>query len=139
MYKTILLAVDGSENSLRATDEAVKIASLIPDCQIIVVFVADFSKSKNEILHAQGKEELEYARRKKMIPVEEKINSKNINYQLKILRGNPGPTIIEHADQEKADMVVIGSRGLNTLQEMVLGSVSHEVMKNANCPVLIVK
>ena len=36
MYKTILLAVDGSENSLRATDEAVKIASLIPDCQIIV-------------------------------------------------------------------------------------------------------
>ena len=94
MYKTILLAVDGSENSLRATDEAVKIASLIPDCQIVVVFVADFSKSKNEILHAQGKEELEYARRKKMLPVEEKINSKNINYQLKILRGNPGPTII---------------------------------------------
>lgn len=46
MYKTILLAVDGSENSLRATDEAVKIASLIPDCQIIVVFVADFSSQK---------------------------------------------------------------------------------------------
>ncbi|EGR8654283.1 universal stress protein, partial [Listeria monocytogenes] len=33
----------------------------------------------------------------------------------------------------------IGSRGLNSLQEMVLGSVSHKVMKRVNCPALIVK
>ncbi|HLR68499.1 MAG TPA: universal stress protein [Virgibacillus sp.] len=139
MYKRILLAVDGSENSLRATDEAVKIASLIPKCKIEVIYVADFSKTKNEILHSQGKEELEYSRRKNLVPVEEKIKSKNITYQLKVLHGYPGPTIIEHANEEKVDMVVIGSRGLNTLQEMVLGSVSHKVMKRVNCPALIVK
>ncbi len=139
MYQRILLAVDGSENSLRATEEAVKIASLISECKIEVIYVADFSKSKNEILHSQDKEELEYSRRKKLAPVEEKIKSKNVSYELKILHGYPGPTIIEYVNKEKVDMVVIGSRGLNTLQEMVLGSVSHKVMKRVNCPALIVK
>lgn len=139
MYKRILLAIDGSENSLRAADEAVKIASLIPKCKIEVIYVADFSKSKSEILHSQGKEDLEYSRRKKLVPVEEKIKAKNIAYQLKVLHGHPGPTIIEYANEEKVDMVIIGSRGLNTLQEMVLGSVSHKVMKRVDCPALIVK
>lgn len=139
MYKRLLLAVDGSENSLRATDEAVKIASLISDCRIEIIYVVDYSKSKNEILHSQGKEELEYTRRKILSPIEEKVKSKNIEYKLEILHGYPGPTIIEYANKEKVDMVVIGSRGLNSLQEMVLGSVSHKVMKRVNCSALIVK
>lgn len=139
MYKKVLLAVDGSENSMRATEEAVKIASLIPDCKIEVVYVADFSKSKKEILHSQGKEDLEFSRRKKLSPIEEIIKSKNVAYEIKILHGEPGPTIIEYANNEKGDLVVIGSRGLNSLQEMVLGSVSHKVVKRVDCPVLIVK
>ncbi|CAN7687210.1 universal stress protein [Listeria innocua] len=139
MYKKILLAVDGSENSMRATEEAVKIVSLIPDCKIEVVYVADFSKSKKEILHSQGKEDLEISRRKKLSPIEEIIKSKNVAYEIKILHGEPGPTIIEYANNENGDLVVIGSRGLNSLQEMVLGSVSHKVVKRVDCPVLIVK
>lgn len=139
MYKRILLAVDGSENSLRATDEAIKIAGLIPDCKIEVVYVVDFSKTKSEVLHAQGKEALAYARRKKIAPVEEKIKVEHISYRVHLLHGYPGPTIIDYANKEKVDLVVIGSRGLNALQEMVLGSVSHKVMKRVNCPALVVK
>lgn len=41
--------------------------------------------------------------------------------------------------KNKVDIVVIGSRGLNTLQEMVLGSVSHKVMKRVHRPAMIVK
>ncbi|MGB8270820.1 MAG: universal stress protein, partial [Priestia megaterium] len=37
------------------------------------------------------------------------------------------------------NLVVIGSRGLNSLQEMVLGSVSHKVAKRVHCPVMIIK
>src|SRR5699024_3314944 len=120
-------------------DEAVKLASLMPECQVEVLYVADFSKSKSDILHSQGKEELEYARRKTLLPVEEKLKLKNIPYHIEILHGHPGPAIIEYVNEENMDMIIIGSRGLNTLQEMVLGSVSHKVMKRANCPALIVK
>ncbi len=139
MYNNILLAVDGSENSIRATEEAIKIASLAINCKIEVVFVVDFSKAKNEVLHAHGKDELELARRKKLLPIEEKLKVNNLSYEIKILHGEPGPIIVDYANKEKFELVIVGSRGLNSLQEMVLGSVSHKIAKRVQCPVLIVK
>ena len=139
MYGKILLAVDGSENSMRAAREAAKIALLVKECKVEAVYVADFSNSKSDILHSWGKEELELSRRQKLQNVEEELKSKNVAYDVKILHGEPGPTIVEYATKGKFDLVVIGSRGLNMLQEMVLGSVSHKVMKRVTCPALIVK
>ncbi|GIO02566.1 universal stress protein [Brevibacillus halotolerans] len=139
MYKHILLAVDGSKNSLRATEEAIKIASLVEQCVVEVLFVIDYSVAKNEVLHATSKESLDMERRKKLLPIEEQLKINNLSYQIKILYGEPGPTIVEYANNGHVELVVIGSRGLNTLQEMVLGSVSHKVAKRVTCPVLIVK
>lgn len=139
MYHHILLAADGSEHSLRATEEAIKIASLVNDCKVEVVFVVDFSQSKKDVIHSQGIEALEISRRKKLLPIVEKLKENKISYEIKLLHGEPGPTIVEHANQSNFDLVVIGSRGLNALQEMVLGSVSHKVAKRVHCPVMIVK
>lgn len=139
MYEKILLAIDGSKNSLRAAAELVKIASINSACTVDIVYVADFSKSKSDILHSQGREDLDFSRRQKLIPVEELLRGTNIQYKLTILRGDPGPTIIAYANEHAFELVVIGSRGLNAFQEMVLGSVSHKVVKRVNCPVLIVK
>lgn len=47
--------------------------------------------------------------------------------------------IVSFANRGNFDIVIIGSRGLNSFQEMVIGSVSHKVAKRANAPVLIVK
>lgn len=111
MYNRIVLAVDGSENSLRATKEAVKLVSLTPGCHIEVITVVDFSKSKSEILHTQGKEELELKRRKKLATVEEILKQGMVEYTLKFLHGEPGPTIIDYANKKKVEMVIIGCRG----------------------------
>ena len=139
MYPHILLAVDGSEHSVRATEEAIKIAALSSQSKIEVVFVADFSKAKDDVLHAEGAAGIEVDRRKKLAPVEEKLEAADVSYYVTILRGEPGPTIVEHANQKQVDLTIIGSRGLNSLQEMMLGSVSHKIAKRVKCPVLIVK
>ena len=139
MYQYIILAADGSEHSLRATEEVIKIASLVKDCKVGVLFVVDFQQSKTDVLHSQGIEGLDISRRKKLLPIAEKLKENQISYEVKFLHGEPGPTIVEHVNQSAADLVVIGSRGLNSLQEMVLGSVSHKVAKRVKCPVLIVK
>lgn len=139
MYHKVLIAVDGSEHSFRAAEEAIKIARMAKDCVIDIVLVAEFSKSKKEILHSQGKEELEFSRRKLLFPLEEKLKAENTPYNIDILHGEPGPTIIKYANERDYDLAVVGSRGLNTLQEMVLGSVSHKLVKRIDCPVLIVK
>lgn len=139
MYKHILLAADGSENSMRAAKEAIKIAGKLPDSLIDIVFVADFNKSKNDVLHAGTAEKLELERRRKLMPIESLIRESGLKSKVTILKGAPGPEIVRYANEKAVDIVVIGSRGLNSLQEMVLGSVSHKVMKRVNCPALIVK
>ncbi|MCS5501165.1 universal stress protein [Lysinibacillus sp. A4] len=137
MYKYILLAVDGSENSVRAAKEAVKIAS--ENSLIEMVYVADFEKAKTEVLHAVSSESLLLERKRKVALVEEVLRVAGSNFKLTILHGTPGPIIVKYANEKQVDLVIIGSRGLNTLQEMVLGSVSHKVMKHVHCPALIVK
>lgn len=139
MFNKILLAADGSKNSIRATEEAIKIASLNANATVTVVLVADYAQAKTDVLHSESSIELDLKRRKKLMPVEDLLKKENINYQVEVLRGEPGPTIVEFANKQKYELLVIGSRGLNSLQEMVLGSVSHKVVKRANCPVLIVK
>lgn len=139
MYAHILLAVDGSEHSVRATNEAIKMARLNEESKIEVIFVADFSKVKDDILHAEGKEALEVARRKKLSAVEDKLEEANVSYYVTILKGDPGPVIVDHANKQNVDLTIIGSRGLNSLQEMVLGSVSHKIAKRVQSPVMIVK
>jgi|SRR5690625_583866 len=139
MYKNILLASDGSENAVRAAREAVKIASYNEEAIINVVFVIEMEKSKYDVLHSNSNEEIDIERRKKNSKVLQFLNTANVNYRTTLLRGQPGPEIVKYAKEQKAEIVVIGSRGLNVLQEMVLGSVSHKVMKRVHCPALIVK
>jgi len=47
--------------------------------------------------------------------------------------------ILKVADEIKADIIVIGTRGLSTLRGAIMGSVSHALIEKATCPVLIVK
>jgi len=53
MYKRILLAVDGSDHSIRAAEHAAALAKAM-DGAIEIAYVADFSKSKDAVLHARG-------------------------------------------------------------------------------------
>lgn len=139
LYKYILLAADGSENAYRAAQEACKIAKISEETLIELVYVVDFDKAQQEMLHAGSAEKLELARRQQTAKIEQLLKAQNITYKITLLRGVPGSEIVKYANDKKVDLVVIGSRGLNSLQEMVLGSVSHKVMKRVNCPALIVK
>ena len=139
MFKKILLAADGSNNSLRAADNAIEIARLTTDATIEVVYVIDLSTSKQEALHHMDADLIQLEREQRMQLTEEKIKAAGVNSNTSILYGEPGPTIVNYANEKDIDLVVIGSRGLNSLQEMVLGSVSHKVAKRVQCPVMIVK
>ncbi|VEF47248.1 universal stress protein [Bacillus freudenreichii] len=139
MYNRLLLAADGSKNSIRAAEEAAKLARLSEGTTVEIIYVMDYSKSKGEVLQSRDGEILEAERRKQLIPLEDIFIKGEIPYKLTMLQGDPGPAIVEYANKSTCDMVIIGSRGLNTLQEMVLGSVSHKVAKRVDSPVLIVK
>jgi nucleotide-binding universal stress UspA family protein len=139
MYKKIILATDGSEHSKRATENAIHISKCSSGSKVEILYVLDPSRAKSETLSNWNATDIEDKRKKRVVEVEKMAKEAGISYEVTILNGEPGPTIVEYANKNKADVVILGSRGLNALQEFVLGSVSHKVAKRANCPVLIVK
>ncbi|MFO1160387.1 MAG: universal stress protein [Reyranellaceae bacterium] len=56
-----------------------------------------------------------------------------------IRRGSPGPEIAKAAKEWRADLIVIGSHGRRGLTRAVVGSVAETVMRQAPCPVLVVR
>lgn len=52
---------------------------------------------------------------------------------------NHGAPICKYADENKIDLIIIGSRGLGNMQQLLLGSVSNYVVQNAACPVMVIK
>ncbi|WP_456277022.1 universal stress protein [Bacillus sp. AK128] len=139
MYKKIVLATDGSEHSKRAAENAIHIATCTENSKIEVIYVVNADRAKSDVLASWNSIEINDSRKERMKDVEKKALEAGVNFEVKVLHGEPGPAIVEYVNKSNTDIVVIGSRGLNTLQEFVLGSVSHKVAKHANCPVLIVK
>ncbi|KHE72585.1 universal stress protein [Halobacillus sp. BBL2006] len=139
MFSRILLASDGSAHAVRAAKNAAHLALANNDSIVTVLYSIDGSTSKSDILKEVSKESLLQKRSERLEATVDVLKERDVSYEVKIIKGDPGPTIVKYANQNQFDVVVIGSRGLNGLQEMVLGSVSHKVAKRAQCPVLIVK
>lgn len=138
MFKNILLASDGSDHSIRAAEKTVALAKL-HQSKIDIIYSIDGSTSKSDVLTNNSKYEVERKRKEKLAPIVKLIEEAGISYQVHMIHGEPGPAIVDFANKGNYDCVVVGSRGLNKLQTMVLGSVSHKIAKRVEVPVLIVK
>ncbi|KGP74318.1 universal stress protein [Pontibacillus yanchengensis] len=139
MYKNILLASDGSDHSIRAADHAIHIATCNENASLTILYVESHRDAKTNTLQNWNSPEGFYVLDDKFAEIEEKARKANINYHVATIFGEAGTAIVEHANNGDFDMVIVGSRGLNGFQEMMLGSVSHKVAKRVQCPVLIIK
>lgn len=138
MFSKLLLATDGSEHSIRSAAYAVELAQKF-DAKVDVVYVIDEKKSKSDVLHHVDKYDLKIERQEKIKPVLALLDNASITYEVHFTHGEPAPSIIDFAEKNESDCVIVGSRGRNKVQTMILGSVSHKVAKHAACPVLIIK
>jgi nucleotide-binding universal stress UspA family protein len=147
--KRILLAVDGSENSFRAANVAIDIAK-DRGSELIVLNVIVPVISVSPPVGA-GSYPIDYG---SYYDNEEKNGSELVDRVTKLARNNnvarvksfvqrsPSSiveTIVEVAENENADLIVIGTRGLGGFKRLVLGSVSGGVVAHAHCNVLIVR
>jgi len=121
----ILVGIDGSSNSKRALVEAVTIAkNFSGSVKVITVYKRRMEKKAEEIIE-EAKQYLE---------------EKNIEYTTStILGSNPARALETTAEHENFDLIVVGSRGWGSKASILLGSVSRQVVANAECNVLVVK
>ena len=134
MYKSILLAADGSDNSFRAAKETLNFIN--ENTKVTILNVIQVEKSKDAILHG---EDIVREQKEKLADIMRLYENENVTYNVVFERGIPDETVVKAANDGGFNIIVLGNRGLNALQGMMMGSVSHKVAKRANIPVLIVK
>jgi len=135
--KKILVPLDGSKNSMRGLNQAISLAektqasitglSVISSTTGLVATVTPYRK------YLVKKAEQNMRSAKKL------VEKSGISFKSKITSGSPGSKIVDYANKEKFDLIVVGARGLGSVKEAFLGSVSHNVIHKARAPVLIVK
>ena len=139
--------MDGSESSLRAYEYASFLAKQCNAALLIVNIFDAFerisSKIKQELGEVAKQIEAEGGTAITLQMLDDyKSQAKDSgikDVKTLIRQGNAAAEILHIADEEKADTIVIGSMGINTLKEFLLGGVSHKVIHHAKCPVTLVR
>ena len=67
------------------------------------------------------------------------VTKNSIKFKKEIIFGHEAKEIIDFAQKEKFDIIVIGARGRGTIKQMLLGSVSNTVVHSSKIPVLVIK
>jgi nucleotide-binding universal stress UspA family protein len=134
MYKSVLLAADGSDNSFRAAEETLNFIG--KDTTVTILNVIQIEKSKDAVLHGENTVQQQ---KDKLSGIIDLYESNNVQYNVVFERGLPDETVVKVSNSGDYNIIVLGNRGLNSLQGMMMGSVSYKVAKRAGIPVMIVK
>ena len=138
----ILVPVDGSEVSLEAVRcvinlagdglrTSVVLANVQEPSTLYELMVVPDPQAMANVSAAAGAHTLEAA--------QTLLAAAQIPFESEVASGDPAHTLIDIAERFDCDMVVMGASGQGSLRSALLGSVSHEVMRAAGVPVMIVK
>lgn len=155
MFEKILVPLDGSEHSSKALGIAIQLAkkfkgsiTLIHAYSVVsrVVVAPEpttLTPPMAPIITPLDVSKIAETARKTgnsiLADGEEKVKAEGIQVEALLREGNIVQEIVNAAGQGSFDLIVMGARGISKIKELLLGSVSDGVIRNAPCPVLVVK
>jgi len=146
----ILVAVDGSKPSLKASSQAIEIAKRL-DAELVAIYIISPDIRYNYLedtitprLPRALKDVMMIATQRgetQVDMVKQKAVEKGVKVKTDVIMGISSivKEIVEYAERNKVDMIVIGSRGLSGIKKMLIGSVANGVVTYSHCPVLVTK
>jgi nucleotide-binding universal stress UspA family protein len=136
--RRILLATDLSPASEGATRQAIDLAHDL-GASLLIVSVIDPDLRGAPGGRVERMDQRRAVREQAAQAVVVRGRQAGIGVSFLVWEGEPGPAIVEAAESEGADMIVVGSHGRGRVGRFVLGSVSDHVIRNASAPVLVVR
>jgi nucleotide-binding universal stress UspA family protein len=154
-FSKILVAIDGSEHSMKAAELAIEMAEKENlrtkeiESELTALTVLDVSKPRSFLSSfiaapTYGLRELEQERnaaKQWMDIVREKAEAKKVPFKSEIIDGliSAEATIVNYAESHKVDLIVVGTRGKTGFSKVLLGSVASKIVEYAPCSVVVVK
>lgn len=137
MYQELLVATDGSDAARRATDQAIELASQL-DARLHVLSVSEDgpqAAEKTDQLRNDPEEEAAAA----ATEAEEAAAREGVDITTDIRHGVPQEQVVDFAETNPVDMIIVGTAGRSGLDHLISGSVAEEIVRNAPVPVLTVR
>ncbi|HWQ16893.1 MAG TPA: universal stress protein [Sulfolobales archaeon] len=135
MFSRVVIGYDGSDHSKRALRIAIDLAKKYGS-EVLVVTVIDVSTVPGD---PNAIRIVSDTANQAVAEASEILSREGIPHRTFVRQGDPSAEIVRVAEENKADLVVVGSRGLSTLKRIILGSVSQGVLNRSKIPVLVVK
>jgi len=131
----IVVGFDGSEHGQRALQRAAEMAG--EGGQVVVVAAAELHARTGITEGAHLDPSMAQHSHEALDKARAFLSERGIDAEFVEAQGDPGTAIVEAA--KGADLIVVGTRGLNPVQRILLGSVSSKVVHRAECDVLVVR
>jgi nucleotide-binding universal stress UspA family protein len=137
----ILVSTDGSENAGRAVDVALKLAKEF-NSELLIVHVVKETVPRLYPSIRHKPEDSEESEGKDIVDqAVEKATSESVKASGRVLTApnSVAEAILDAAESEKVNLIVVGTRGLGGFERLLLGSVSNAIIAHAHCSVLVVR
>ena len=141
--RKILVPVDGSENALRALSYALKLAKENKAIGLHLLTVHQEPVIYGEIQVYVSREKMEELQRNHSMdilqPAVDAAKAAGVSYTSEILVGETASMIVKRADELNCDGIVMGTRGMSAVGNLVMGSVATKVVHLTKLPVTLIK
>ncbi|MFB6197358.1 MAG: universal stress protein [Halobacteriaceae archaeon] len=139
-YDTILIPTDGSEQAGNAVEEGIRLASELGATVHALHVVDEFEAKIVPITGEQDEKRTEYIEHGERITdeVAQVASEAGVECVTSVQTGVTHKKIHQYVDENDIDLVVIGSRGLGSVEEMLLGSTADKVIRLVDKPVTVV-
>jgi nucleotide-binding universal stress UspA family protein len=141
MHK-ILVPIDGSENANRALSFAIAMAKEQPAVELLIVNVQlpVGTGLVHQLAGASIMDRYYSSEASKILePAREIARASGVKFSLQSAVGPIGETIADFTKQEDCDHVVMGTRGMGAIKNLVLGSAAYQVIHLTDIPVTVIK
>ena len=139
----ILIPVDGSANALRAVGYVIKHVATLKESPQVLLLNAQWNVATGNVKLFIDQQTIDdYYREQGMAALQSAraaLDAAALPYQYHVSVGTPAEAIVQYAQQQNVDQIVMGRQGQGGLQSLLLGSVVNKVLHLADCPVLLVK
>ena len=138
-----LVAIDGSEGSIRAAEFATDRA-LASKAGIVLAYVIEWSPysfhTPDELAerHKRREEEIERAETTILEPVAKSVRDKGVKVTIAVHHGHPAETLVELAEENDAAQIFMGRKGHSRIASLLFGSVAGSLVQTSPVPVTVV-
>ena len=133
--KSILVPIDGSEPSYRALEHAAKLAEGL-GIKLTVLAVRQYIVGRKVVVSVWTEEEVDNIL-KKARELAVGLYRKDVAI-VEVKSRDVARAIMEYAEQNEIDLIVMGASGMGNVKAFLIGSVSEEVLRKSICPVTVV-